>query len=295
MSGWLAARLRGLRTGEELQALAQRLDPALLVLRAHAGPAPPAHVVGVYRHRNAAQVSTLLKGLPTGWTAGLWALDQVALELDRVTVGVGPGARLQLLNRALVRSAPAPERWLVVADDDVRFRRGSPIDLVAGAAATRSDLCQPAHTWNSHASFDYVRNQRLTVVRRGGFVEQGPVVVLSPRARTALTPFPEHLGMGWGIELLWHERQREGLVLAVVDAVTVHHLVPLGGDYDHAQQRGQSEAMLLAAGFEDWTPLQRDRERWRVLGRAPAWVPTLRRGWRRAGTGSAPDVRRGGG
>ena len=45
-------------------------------------------------------------------------------------------------------------------------------------------------------------------------------------------PLPTWRGPGWGMELEWSDLQARGGTLGVVDATPIHHLAPVGADYD---------------------------------------------------------------
>jgi hypothetical protein len=89
----------------------------------------------VYRARNAALVEQILSGRADGWNVHLWALDEVAPRLAGLTRGSGKGGKAELLQRLLDDHAPAPSSWIVLSDDDYRFRRGSLVDLLGLACA----------------------------------------------------------------------------------------------------------------------------------------------------------------
>ena len=253
--------------------LLEFVEPAHLVLRKRSstGATPPLVVVGVYRKKNAAVVRRLVDSLGSGTQTAWWGLDGVADTLATVTAGSGPGVRLGLLNKLVDYLEPSPESWIVVADDDWTFVRGSFEDLVRGAVAVDFDLAQPAHAIGSHINWNITRHRLGTLARRGRFVEQGPVFALSPRARRRILPFPADIGMGWGVEALWWGET--GLELGVIDGVTVRHRVPVGrGGYDTVQEWAQAMRMVEATGHSNWTEMQPDLGRWYWWQKRPSWV-----------------------
>ena len=255
-----AAYLAGVRGPLELA------DPApVLAARAATAPAPQLALATVYRRRNAETVSELLDELPRSAVVQLWALDEPDPGLADVTLGTGPGPRLTLLNR-LLAALPAGDRWTVIADDDVRFVRGSAPRLAALAAAAGLDVAQPAHDRLSKVNHPATRVRPLRIARETRFVEAGPLVLLSPRARAALVPLPERLGMGWGVEATW--AARADLRLGIVDAVRMRHLERTAAGYDASAQRVQEEQELAAHGFAGWTELQRATSQWWAWRRA---------------------------
>jgi hypothetical protein len=248
----------------------QRADPTRLAL----APAPPGAqvaVVSVTRARHADTVRQLVASCPDGWTVRLWSLDGVVVpDLRPLTAGHGPGSRLELLNRLVATIPPADRRdGLVVADDDVRFTIGDVGALVEAGRRVGYDLYQPAHVATSHHSWTFVRRRPLSFARETEFVEQGPVVVLSERAQAALLPFPEDLGMAWGIEARWWTTaRRHDLRLGVVDAVGVRHLTPVAGHYDRGPLERSLAAEVRRAGLERLEDLHRVVAR---VGLRAAW------------------------
>ncbi len=233
--------------------------------------AHPVSLIGVYRARNARFVREVSEpALERGWTVAWWALDEIVDDLSEVTVGSGPGARLPLLNEALRRSR-SPEGWLVVADDDVVFDRGDVLALVSLCARAELDLAQPAR---SDAELDHgiTAVRRLSIARRTSFVEIGPLFAVGPGWRDRIVPFPEERGMGWGLELEWHELHREGCKLGIVDAVRVRHMGDRGEGYDFRADAHRVHAELEERGFEGWSDLQLTLATWRPWQRSPGWM-----------------------
>ena len=116
----------------------------------------------IYRAENARFVAPLVEEARTrAWDVRLWALDRIAPSLADVTVGVSGGAKFPLLNR--LATGPGNDRfdWIVVADDDVEFKRGSVGALLTVAEAAGLDFVQPAHTELSHRDNEITRRPRL--------------------------------------------------------------------------------------------------------------------------------------
>lgn len=230
--------------------------------------APSGVVVGIYRAHRA---QTMLDLVPSGWSCALWALDAVDDDARDVTVGTGRGTKFELANRLIREVAPSPEDWVVVADDDVLVPDGI-ARLVSVGEAARFGLCQPAHSSASFASHPITAQRRHRRARWTTYVEIGPVFAVAPAWRDRLLPFPEDLGMGWGLELLWMDLQREGLRLGVVDEVTMEHLVPPGLTYDLHPEGRRLQAMLHERGASVLGDLQRTRASWWTWQRKPHWV-----------------------
>ena len=230
-------------------------------------------LVGIYRPRNAQHVQDVSAPiLARGGNVAWWALDEIVDDLAAMTVGSGQGAKLPLLNEILRRSDTSTA-WLVVSDDDVVFDRGDAVALVSFCARADLDLAQPAR---SEAELDHAITaaRRLSLARRTSFVEIGPLFAVGPGWRDRIVPFPEERGMGWGLELDWHELHREGCRLGIVDAVRVRHEGERGEDYDYRADAHRVHAELEERGFAGWSDVQRTVATWRPWQRAPGWTRT---------------------
>jgi hypothetical protein len=212
-------------------------------------------VASVYRARNAANMATMLEPLAAvDASVRLWSLDDVPDSLRRWTLGSGPGRRFELLNRLL---DDAVSGWTVLADDDVRFRRGNVLDLIGIAELVGLDISQPAHALGSNVSHSFTRTAPFSVARLTSFVEIGPVVVFSPAALPHVLPLPEQ-GMGWGTEVAWSELQRTSeLKLGIADAVRIDHLGAVGGAYSSEDEFARLGEIFAHHGIDDWSSLQR--------------------------------------
>lgn len=259
-------RSPGRRVRRAARCLAEQVDPtpALLARQLAKAPLPPAALVCVYRRRNAALLRALIDAMPASAPIALWALDEPVPDLAGRTVGQGPGLRFPLLNQ-LARHVQADDRWLVVADDDVELSTGGLRTLLRVAQVAQLDACQPAHRWDSFASWRFTRRVPLTALRRTTFVEQGPLFVLSPKGQAHLLPFPEDMGMGWGVEVLWGEAvRREGLRFGIVDGVPARHVSPPAQTYDRTPEVGRVSDVLKAHGHSKFADIQQELRRWRI-------------------------------
>jgi hypothetical protein len=206
---------------------------------------PPVVLVCVYRSRNARRVRALLAQCGEV-DARLWALDDPDVSLADLTVGRGPGSKLELVNRLLSEREVPDDAFVVVADDDVVFSRGDLPLCIAEGIAHRFDLFQPSHSWASHFTYRLLVHHPQSLARRTSFVESGPLYVIAPGARRKVLPLPERLGMGWGIEVLWSTL---GLRQGVVDTCRIVHLDPMvGTTYDQAAAQQQLDDLLSATG-----------------------------------------------
>lgn len=242
-------------------AVGQRADPVRLALRTP----PEGTTIGlacVYRSRNAPVVRDLLAQLPPSARVALWCLDgPVPTDLAERTAGSGPGTRAALLNQ-LVSVLPDAVDALVLADDDLRFCIGDLPRLVEAGLRLRLDVYAPTHLASSYASWEFVRRRRGTFARVTDFVEQGPLLVLSPRGREVVLPLPEDIGMSWGVEVRWWQDARaSGARLGLVDAVAVRHLSPAAGAYDRQEQERTLQTELEHVGLSSLEQLHVVRER----------------------------------
>jgi hypothetical protein len=232
-----------------------------------AGVAATGVIVGVYRQANAARMRALV---PPGWRAAFWALDAESPDAADVTVGCGAAPKFALCNRLVAAAAPAGDEWVVVVDDDVLVPSGLPAFLDVAAAAAFG-LAQPAHSKASKSSHPITVVHPLCRARWTTYVEIGPIFAIAPDWRDRLLPFPEDMGMGWGLDLLWMDQQANGLRLGVVDAVPMEHLVPPGLSYDMSPEGRRVETMLRERDVVSMGDLQRTRGRWWRWERRPRW------------------------
>jgi hypothetical protein len=232
--------------------------------------APPLDFVCVYRSHNADRIASLVGRLPAESRVALWALDSIDERLAGCTVGSGAGQRPELINR-LVDTLPDGGRWLVMSDDDVKMRRRQ-FDLwLRFATFAGLDLSQPAHLPISYPGWGIGRQRFSTFVRIGRWVEQGPMVAFSPRARRVCFPLREDLGMGWGLELGWAGLPDEGFRMGIVDAVGMRHLERVASDYDRPSEDVYAEKALAEYGYVDFDEVQRETDRWSIWQHHPPW------------------------
>ena len=116
------------------------------------------------------------------------------------------------------------------------------------------------------------RARPLTLARVTTYVESGPVVVISPEWRSQVVPFPEELGMGWGVDLLWSDLQKVGCRLGIVDGVSLRHLAPPARAYDVGPEADRLRVMMKKRGIESLHAFQRTLRAWRVWQKKPPWM-----------------------
>lgn len=201
-------------------------------------------LVSVYRRGNEATLALVVEQARTaGWTIRLHALDTVSPQLASWTVSSGPGERFPLLDSLI----GAHDGWVVLSDDDVYQPR-----LVRFLDTCRTygfDLAQPAHAWRSHGCYSLLFVRPWLAVRSTSFVEIGPLVAMGPAAHEEVRPFCSE-GMGWGVDLQWHQRFLDGeLRLGVVDATPMWHLGMVGAAYEWQSEDDRVQRMLRAQGY----------------------------------------------
>jgi hypothetical protein len=213
-------------------------------------------LIGVYNHRKAASMGDVARqAAALGGHVLLWALDEPHRDLAAWTVGLGKGARCELLNR-LYAHAPL-DGDIVVSDDDVAFARGDLGRFLDRFHEGGWDLAQPAQSWRgSHASYRFSRRRPWLISRDTTFVEVGPLFAVAQGSRDLFLPFPDW-GMGWGVELLWWDRVRDGARLGLVDDVTIRHLSPLFGNYQRDDEQQRLREQLDARGLRSIRQIQR--------------------------------------
>ncbi len=209
----------------------------------------------VYRARNAATVARLAgQARAAGARVRLWALDAPVDALAEWTAGTGPGTKFELVNRLLATTPVPDDAYVVVADDDVRMSSLAAFLRVVKEA--RLDLAQPAHGRRSSSTHPVTRLVPGAVARLTRFVEIGPVFAVSPAWRDEVLPFPDDVGMGWGLEADWYGLHRRGARLGVVDAAPMRHLGPIATAYDQSGERARLAERLAAQGLSGLDAIQ---------------------------------------
>jgi len=226
----------------------------------------------VYRSRHAGDVAAVVdKALALGADVRLWALEAEDPALAAHTVGVGPGVRTELMNGLWAMGPHEPDATVVIWDDDVAFERSDLAGLLRAVRRGGFDLAQPTHGPGGHRGWPVTFSRPLSLARWVSWIEVGPVVVVQPGWVDRVLPFPDGFGMGWGIELVWHDLTKEGCRLGMIDAVSIHHLTVVGTDYDAEPERARVRGLLLARSAHGSRELQRCLGTWRPWQRQPPW------------------------
>jgi hypothetical protein len=230
-------------------------------------------VYSVYRRRNSAVLQQLLApALDAGWPIALWALDEPDPSLGALTAGCGPGTKFDLVNGLIVESPPAPDDYVVISDDDAVFVGGSVTAFVTTAEAAGLDLAQPAHALRSNISHRITWRRPLSTARLTSFVEIGPLVAIAPEWRDRILPFPDGVGMGWGLDLQWADLHDEGCRLGIVDATPIRHLSPFASAYVPDEEIAKLTQLLEERGTPGWKGVRRTFATWRPWRKRPPWL-----------------------
>jgi hypothetical protein len=222
----------------------------------------------VYRNENVPVLEAFLRQCPANTDVRLWSLDKGA-ALPDVSVGSGPGLKFDLVNRLLGSAPIAEDAWVVVADDDVLFSRGSLAGFLLECQRASLDMAQPGHSAGSHFT------HRVTVARPWArvtltrFVEIGPIFAVAPARRAEFVPFPD-VGMGYGLELEWARTTAGGTRLGVVDRCRVMHLAPVGRSYSMDEEMGRALANIPGRQI-DFEELNQPVGTWYRWQRSPTW------------------------
>jgi hypothetical protein len=231
----------------------------------------PAALYCVYRRRNAAVVQKLLRGTGS-WTVGLWALDEAAPSLEELTVGSGQGTKFELVNRLLESRPPVAGEHVIVADDDAVFVHGTIASFLETMVDAELDLAQPSHIWWSNISHRITWKRPLSKARLTTFVEIGPIFAVAAGWRERIVPFPDDVGMGWGLELDWMDLLDEGCRFGIVDATPVRHLSRFATAYAPEEEIAKLNRRLEERGAPGWKGLRRTVATWRAWRRRPPWA-----------------------
>lgn len=151
----------------------------------------------------------------------LWAVDEICPSVRRWTRGVGPGDKVENLNR-LFPFFRAAERVLFT-DDDIEFPSGFLKKFISIVDEFTLELAQPALSHQSEHSFPQTLARPDLLVRETNYVEQ-MVFTMGHTMVQRVMPTPSAFWMGWGMEMLWEKAIREnGWRSGIVDYTPVHH------------------------------------------------------------------------
>jgi hypothetical protein len=230
-------------------------------------------VYSVYRRRNAQVLHRMLKpARAAGWRVRLWALDEEEPTLASETLGTGSGTKFELVNRLVEDTPPSTNDYVVVADDDAVFVRGSIVSFLSKVAAAGFGVAQPSHVLWSNISHRITWMRPFSNARLTTFVEIGPIFAVAPRWQANVLPFPGGLGMGWGLELDWMDLQPLGCRLGIVDSTPIRHLSRFAAAYAPEEEIEKLTNLLEERGAPGWRGLRRTVATWRPWQKQPPWL-----------------------
>jgi hypothetical protein len=235
---------RGMRLSDHVKA---RVDwPVALRPGKLAGA--PFRVYVIARERNAAHVKALAE--QADGRIEIWPLEQ------------RPGRKFDLLDQLVRERPPAPDEWLVVADDDIRIIRGDLARLIAIAKAAGFDLAQPGHDRRGNLSHGMTISRPLARARLTSFTEIGPLFAVDPRVRDRVTATFAGSGMGWGLDVSVWPALTPRLRFGVVDEVRMRHLGKVASEYDAQEALAEMHQTLAQLGVPDRGRPQETHHTW---------------------------------
>jgi hypothetical protein len=226
----------------------------------------------VYRARNARLVQALLREAGAGADIRLWALDEVVPELSDQTTGCGPGTRFAHFNSLYRSKSVEKNSWVVLADDDALFVKGSLSETIALMERSGFSLAQPSHSvmgwWTS--LFNIARP--FSIARETNYVEQGPIVIIESSFANEILPLPEDNDMGWGIEAEWYQAKLGRFRIGVIDKCRIAHWYRNATSYPAGPEMTSMKTRLSAVGADNVWQLQTVNGHWWKWQRTPPWI-----------------------
>jgi hypothetical protein len=251
-----------------------------LLSRASSAPEPidsdlekdtPVLLLVVYRAKNSQYVKALLRQVSSNADIRLWALDEVAPELANQTIGSGPGSRFSNLNQLYGAKTIAEGSWVVLADDDVLFVRGSLSRTISIMKQAGLSLAQPTQSILGWWSRPFNIARPFLVARDSNYVEQGPLLVADPVFAKVILPLPVEDDMGWGIEAEWYRAKQGRYRLGLIDDCRVVHCARAGARYSHGPEMNGMNERFRKAGVDSQNQLQSVNGYWWKWQRRPSW------------------------
>ncbi len=139
--------------------------------------------------------------------------------------------------------------WIMVVDDDIGVTANFVDNLIGLLVANDVDIAQPAHRMFSHTSWLTTKRYWGSLLRQTKFVEIGPVTVFRRSTFAKVLPFPS-MRWAWGMDPYWsHLAMLNGWTMAIVDAVPIRHLRPVGKTYDRAAAEQEGDEFLNRHGI----------------------------------------------
>jgi hypothetical protein len=239
------------------------------------GPLKPGYLIAIYRARNADLVERIVHDAESaGLRIGLWALDSCVPTLTRVTLGVGPGSRTELLTQLDQKMRESADEFVLLADDDFEFIRGAIAPFIRISARCGFMLSQPSHIPSSNCSYSFTHCRPWLIARSTTFVEPGPIVLIHPDFYSRVFPMPTNFGMGWGLELLWLKCLAPKERFGIVDSVCISHHGVVGKDYQSLDSEvNQLQSLLRQMNISNIRKIFKTTSVWRKNSPMPKhWV-----------------------
>jgi hypothetical protein len=232
---------------------------------------PPVLLLMVYRAKNSQLVKALLRQVNSNADVRLWALDEIAPELANQTIGSGPGSRFANLNK-LYNAKPIEEgSWVVLADDDVFFVRGSLTRIFSIMKQAGLSLAQPSQSILGWWTSQFNVSRPFLIARDSNYVEQGPLLVADPVFAKLILPLPDENDMGWGIEAEWYRAKEGRYRIGVIDDCRVVHCARAGATYPSGPEMRSMNERLRKAGIDSLYQLQSVNGYWWKWQPTPPW------------------------
>lgn len=235
------------------------------------GEFPKLLILMVYRLRNVRLVQSLLREVSSEADVRLWAFDEIAPELRGQTVGCGPGTRFENFN-FLYRSSSVEEgAWVVLADDDALFVKGSLTETIRIMIRAGFSLAQPSQSVMGWWTSLFNVSRPFSFARDTNYVEQGPIVIIESSFAKEILPLPEDKDMGWGIEAEWYKAKQGRFRFGVIDACRVAHWNRNATSYPVGPEMISMQKRLAAVGADSVWQLQTVNGHWWKWQQSPSW------------------------
>lgn len=139
--------------------------------------------------------------------------------------------------------------WTIRMDSDALLPERFLDRFIAVAELLSLSIAGPAMTRASWWSWRVSRRSLTDLGRIASVVEQGPVIAFDRRAAEEFLPYPEEIGMGWGMDQYWACKADElGLVKGYVDCAPIIHPAPAGRTYDSLEADRRSNITMERLG-----------------------------------------------
>ena len=184
----------------------------------------------------------------TGLEAMLTALQRTRHDVSVQLAPLGDRGKFENINVAMRGMPPDGFDWLIVVDDDVSFRECFLDQFLFVAEAVKFRVCQPAHLFHSHTSWQVTQRVWNSLAYATRFVACGPMAAFHRSVFAGCLPFPE-TRWAWDIDVLWSEiARRGGFQIGIVDATPVEHLREVADPYAREEAIAEADDLLERFG-----------------------------------------------